>query len=483
MGEEIRIGHFTEQDFSLFADKLETETQLLKKWFAEKHFSDEHECGGCELEAWLVDEHAMPTPNNVAYLDALDNPLVVPELSKFNIELNTTPQTLQGNALRLMEQELQHTWDTCRQQAQAMQNDLVMIGILPTVRDTDLTLANMSHMVRYKALNQQVMRMREGRPLVLDIRGEEHLKSTHYDVMLESAATSFQIHVQVPLSKSTRYYNAAQIVSAPMVAACVNSPFLFGKQLWEETRIPLFERAVEVGGLGGAAFGPLHRVSFGSGYAHDSLFECFLENQQHFPVLLPRVTDNPAAQMDHLRLHNGTIWRWNRPLIGFNNDGTPHLRIEHRVVPAGPTVVDAVANMALLYGLLKMLVDADTAPEKEIDFAMARDNFYAAARRGLQAQFNWKGKNISARQLLLEELIPMAREGLQRFELDSNDIEDYLGIIEERVSTGYTGAHWQRACAQRLSNDMQSMTVEYLQQQHRGTPVHDWPYHDEIETC
>ncbi len=483
MGEEISSGHFSEEDFELYTQKLEAETRLLEKWFAEKQFSESDEVGGFELEAWLVDKQAMPAANNVAYLQALDNPLVVPELSKFNIELNTTPRLLHANALRLMQEELQQTWNCCYSQAQAMDNDLVMIGILPTVKDTDLTLSNMSRMIRYKALNKQVMRLREGRPLVLDIHGDEHLKSTHHDVMLESAATSFQIHVQVPLSKAVRYYNASQLVSGAMVAATANSPLLFGRSLWEETRIPLFERAVELGGLGAASFGPLHRVSFGSGYARDSLFECFRENQQHFPVLLPRVLDEPPERMNHLRLQNGTIWRWNRPLIGFNDDGTPHLRIEHRVVPAGPSVVDAIANTALLFGVLKTLVEADEAIESYADFASSRDNFYAAARRGLQAQFSWQGRNLSAQQLLLDELIPMARAGLQQYELASDDIQDYLGVIEARVASGYTGAHWQRGFAKMADGDMQVVTKEYLQHQHRGSAVHDWPYHEEFKVC
>ena len=187
--------------------------------------------------------------------------------------------------------------------------------------------------------------------------------------------------------------------------------------------------------------------------------------------------------MDHLRLHNGTIWRWNRPLIGFNSDGTPHLRIEHRVVPAGPTVVDAIANTAMLFGLLKMLVDAETAPEQQHDFAMARDNFYAAARKGMQANFNWQGKHISVRQLLLEQLIPLARQGLQAFEMDNDDINDYLGIIEARVASGYSGAHWQRAFASQVPGDMQALTAEYQNLQHRGMPVHDWPHHDLLKPC
>lgn len=474
MGQEINKGHFNKQDFTCFSESLAKETSLLNKWFASGGLSSRPAVGGFEMEAWLVDRQAMPTPNNVAYLEQLANPLVVPELSKFNVELNGTPQVLHGDALRRLHTELQVTWQTCTDTAQQMGNYLVMTGVLPTIAEQDLTLANMSRMTRYRALNEQVMRMRQGRPLQLDINGREHLLSTHYDVMLESAATSFQIHTQVPLDKAVRYYNAAIIASAPMVAVSANSPFLFGKNVWEETRIPLFEQAVEVGGLGGAAFGPLKRVSFGSGYARDSVMEVFTENMEHFPVLLPVAFDSPADKLDHLRLHNGTIWRWNRPLIGFDDDGTPHLRIEHRAVSAGPSIVDAIANAAMYYGLSQALAERQAPLEWELDFAVARDNFYAAAKNGLQAKLHWQNKHVSAQSLLLEELLPLAHKGLQSLEIAREDIEDYLGIIEARVQTGKTGSCWQRQRAAQLGGDLRAMTEDYLGWQQRGLPVHEW---------
>ncbi|MGD8999019.1 MAG: glutamate--cysteine ligase [Granulosicoccaceae bacterium] len=478
MGQEIETGSFTEEDFARFATKLEQESRLLQDWFESGTFSAAPLCGGFELEAWLVDQQGMPAPINTEYLAQLDDELVVPELSSFNIELNSTPRLLEGRMLARMHEELDATWQRCRDQAMAMDVDLAMIGILPTVRDEDLTLEHMSRMTRYEALNEQVMRLREGRPLLLDIRGEQHLKSTHHDVMLEAAATSFQVHLQVPAAQAYTYYNMAQVISAPMTAACANSPFLFGRRLWEETRIPLFERAVEIGGLGGAAFGPLRRVSFGSGYARGSLFEIFAENQAHFPVLLPNCFDTPPEQMNHVRLHNGTIWRWNRPLIGFDADGTPHLRIEHRVIPAGPTVIDAIANTAMVYGLITELVQSGKHAEQLVEFSYARDNFYAAARHGLQAQFYWQGKHIAARNLILDTLVPLARRGLERQALAREDIDNYLGIIEARVATQFTGAHWQRAFATRHDNDMQALTAEYLRLQHAGSPVHEWPGHE-----
>jgi hypothetical protein len=351
-----------------------------------------------------------------------------------------------------------------------------MIGILPTVRDEDLTLANMSQMTRYEALNEQVMRLRRGRPVQLDINGHEHLLSTHHDVMLEAAATSFQVHTQVPFTDAVRYYNAAMVSSAPLVALSNNSPFLFGHDLWAETRIPLFEQAVELGGLGGAVFGPMKRVSFGSGYAHDSIMECFTENCEHFPILLPVEYDSPVEELRHLRLHNGTIWRWNRPLLGFDADGTPHLRIEHRVIPAGPTIIDAFANTAFYFGLQQAFMDRSTPIEHEIEFAHARDNFYAAAKHGLQARLHWQDKHVPVQTLLLEVLLPMARSGLESLAIDRDDIDDYLGIIEARIRSGQTGSAWQRQHAQQLNGDLRAMTADYLHRQQRGLPVHEWEH-------
>jgi hypothetical protein len=350
-----------------------------------------------------------------------------------------------------------------------------MVGILPTVENEMLNLANMSSMERYRALNREVIRQRHGKPVTLDIKGEEHLHVTHRDVMLESAATSFQIHLQVAPQEAVRLFNASMIISAPMVALSANSPFLFGKNLWHETRIPLFEQAVAVGGYEGAVFGPIHRVSFGSGYVRDSLYECFVENVQHYPVMLPVDLSTAKQPLAHLRLHNGTIWRWNRPLIGFNTKGEPHLRIEHRVVPAGPTVIDAIATAAFFYGLVNAMASLPEAPEKQLAFEYARDNFYEAARFGLGAHVRWlDGKRLSIRELILKQLLPMAEEGLQQHGVASADIKDYLAIIYERVTKRQNGAEWQRAFVHKHGRDMKALLAAYIERQNAGEPVHEW---------
>ena len=355
MGQEIDAAHFSADDFAEFAERMQAETRLLEEWFRDGVFSARDRMGGYELEAWLVDDHACPAPVNDVFLRMLDDAMVVPELARFNVELNDHPQHLWGSAFSRFEASLGATWRRCARAAEDINAHLMMIGILPTVQESELCPENMSDLKRYRALNEQVLRLREGRPLELDINGVEHLRTDQHSVMLEAATTSFQLHLKVRPQRATRAFNASVIASAPMVAIAANSPYLFGHDLWHETRIPLFEQSVSVGGLAGASHGPLRRVTFGSGYVRESVLECFIENEQHYPVLLPVCYQDGLEQMAHVRLHNGTIWRWNRPLIGFDYDGIPHLRIEHRVVPAGPTVPDMIANAAFYFGLVQAL--------------------------------------------------------------------------------------------------------------------------------
>ena len=475
MGQEITSTQFKKSDFDAFARRLKQETELLADWFAGKLFENKQFVAGFELEAWLIHHNYLPSPCNEAYLARVNNPLVTPELAKFNVELNGNPQSLQQHGLRKLHDELENTWALCNDTAKQLDAQLAMIGILPTVNKKDLTLDNMSDMKRYRALNEQVLRLRKGKPLNLDIKGHQHLKTEHRDVMLESAATSLQIHLQVPVDQAMRYHNAAQILSGPMVASSANSPFLFGHQLWDETRIPLFEQAVEVGGFDGAAYGPMKRVCFGSDYVRQSLMECFTENIEHYPILLPILFDEDPSELCHLRLHNGTIWRWNRPLIGFDYDGMPHLRIENRVVPGGPTVVDVIANAAFFFGIMQTLMTTEIPPEKQLSFSAARDNFYATARHGLDAHIDWFGeKRGTARTLILDELLPMAKQGLEALEIDTADINRYLEIIRMRVETAQNGAAWQRAYVEKHGRDLAAMTNAYRQRQESGKPVHEW---------
>lgn len=475
MGQEIDSYRFTSKDFDLYRDRLRQETELLGRWFTECSLSQRGPVAGFELEAWLIDPDCHPTPINQRFLARMGAPLAAPELAQFNIELNNEPRLLMGRALSELERELAAIWAQATGVAEGLGAHLLTIGILPTLREGELDPRYMSPLKRYRALNEQVLRSRQGRPLKLDIVGRQRLRSEHSNVMLESATTSFQIHLQAPCERSHQLYNAALAVSAAMVATGANSPYLFDLDLWDETRIPLFEQSVEIGGFEGAAQGPLRRVSFGSGYVRESILECFEENLLHFPVLLPARLDEPLERLAHLRLHNGTIWRWNRPLIGFDEDGTPHVRIEHRVLPGSPSTVDAIANAALFYGLTEALCMEPPELMRGLPFAQAKDNFYQAARYGLSAQVSWFGhERINIRQLLLSELLPQARQGLARLGIETEDIDRYLGIIQGRLECGQNGCQWQRSFVARHGADMQALTAAYLARQRNGEPVHRW---------
>jgi gamma-glutamyl:cysteine ligase YbdK (ATP-grasp superfamily) len=476
MGSEIPSHHFHKNDFRAFDRRLREETDELQQWFADHEFLEGRTKGGYEIEAWIIDGDCRPISANDDIIKRCKDPHVVPELARFNLELNSEPYVLEGDALHSMYDAFSRHWQRCNEVAESLDTQLLMIGILPTVSEQDLTVENMSNWQRYRALNEQVLRLREGRPLKLDINGREHLQLSKHDVMLESAATSFQIHLKVNPDNIARVYNAARIISAPMVALSANSPYFFGKDLWDETRIPLFEQSVALRGYDDGPCGPVRRVSFGVAYVRESMFECFKENLECFPVLLPVSLEDEAEPLAHLRLHNGTIWRWNRPLIGFNERGEPHLRLEHRVVAAGPTIVDGIANAAFFYGLVTAMSRQSPPPEQLLSFDQARVNFYEAARYGLASHITWlDGKEVSIRDLLLQELLPLSRRGLNELGIDQEDIEHYLDIIKGRLDTAQNGAAWQRAYVAKHGRDMYELTLAYQDNHRAGNPVHEWP--------
>ena len=476
MGEEISAIKFSKHDFKNFNQHLQEETRLLSNYFSQNTLSSLADKAGFELEVWIVDKDSNPLPLNDSFLERLNDSLVSPELSRFNIELNGDPENLNSTALSQLQTSLEKSWQHCIEVAKSFDAALVMIGILPNITEQQLVLKNMSNMKRYHALNKQVLEQRQGKPLTLDINGIEHLKTQHHDVMLESATTSFQLHWQIPIEKSVRAYNASIIASAATVAISANSPFLFGKELWDETRIPLFEQSVEVGGFKDAAFGPTKRVSFGTGYARHSLMEVFNENLEHYPILLPVDYQEASDKLKYLRLHNGTLWRWNRPLVGFDEQtNKPHVRIEHRVISAGPTITDSIANAAFYYGLANYLTNLETPPEEEIPFSTAKDNFYNAAKTSLHSHVKWLGNYVGKMKPLIENhLISNAEEGLRQLNIAEEDINFYLTIIKQRVSSEQHGANWLRHYKEKHNCSMQQLTAAYAVQQNTGKPIHTW---------
>jgi hypothetical protein len=470
MGQEIADTRFDAEAFAEFRRRVAAETRLLGEWIGDGLLRSDVRRFGLEVEAWLIDRDCAPAPRNQAFIEALADPLVVPELALFNFELNTEPEVLGPGALERMHAALEARWQRCRDTADSMRLRPLLTGILPTVRSDHLTLRNMSPLKRYRAINDQVFRLRHGEPILLDISGREHLRHRHQDVMLESATTSLQIHVEVDAGEAARAFNVCKMLSALTVGASGNSPYLFGRELWQETRIPLFEQAVAVGGSDYSK-----RVTFGVRYARDSIMECFEANRDRYPVILPDLMDQPPEHLAHLRLHNGTIWRWNRPLIGFDAAGRPHCRIEHRVIAAGPSVLDVIANAVLFLGLFEHLMRAPRSDELRLPFGVARDNFYAAAHHGLESPVRWSdGRTHRLGDLLGAHLLTAAADGLLAAGVPRADAEPWLDILRERVTGGQTGSAWQTAWVGRHGADFAALVDAYSERQAGGRPVHEW---------
>ncbi|HEX8841362.1 MAG TPA: hypothetical protein VF757_03590, partial [Sphingomicrobium sp.] len=446
--------------------------RLLRETFAAGQCSNAGPFIGVELEVWLIDHNFFPAPHNQSFLERLGDPSVVAELSQFNIEINAPVERLQGRGLQRMHAHLSETMRRCAANAHDDVDTVIAIGTLPTLRQQDLSLEAMTPSHRYSALNREAMRLRGGMPLNIDIDcaspGADHFLACFRDVMLEAASTSFQLHLQVPPSVISRTYNASVILSAPLVAIAANSPFLFGQPLWKETRIAIFEQSLQ------QTHGP-ERVTLGDAYVGEDITELFEENSTDYPILLPIDPGDPLRRYSCLRLQNGTIWRWVRPIVGFDQDGTPHIRIEQRVLPAGPSVSDMMANAALYFGAVHMVAGALDDTEAALPFALARENFYAAARRGLDAEIHWlSGSAKRPIRDVVKEIVPLAAEGLAAQGMDDDLIDHYLDIISCRLACGRNGAEWQLAHFDR-NGDLHKLTAAYVENQRTGRPVHEWP--------
>ena len=469
MGQDIDRTHFKKIDFNHFKNRLSKETEILKQYFADNAFEDSKTVAGYELETCLTDQNGSPSPSNEKVLQEVQNPEIVAELAQYNLEVNGPPRTISANVFSQMESDISTRCLEVNKAVDSLGLKMLSIGILPTLKNDHLGLASMSKAKRYRALNEQVLRLRQGEPIHLNLAGEEKLKLDHQDVMLEAAATSFQIHLQLSPKQMPHFYNLSKIISAPMVAVSANSPYLFGKELWEESRIPLFEQAVSVGGTDYC-----RRVTFGVRYLEGSIFDVFEANQERYPILLPLMMDSPEEKLKHLNLHNGTIWRWTRPIVGFNEDGKPNLRIEHRTVPAGPTLIDQTANMAFFIGLIWELADQKDWIYR-IPHEVSQSNFYKAARYGMHTKIKWlDGNKVDLRKLCLEELIPKAKKGLAKLNINKEESENYINIIKERLKSAQTGANWQKKWIAKHGRDWNGLTLAYLEKQNTNQAVHTW---------
>jgi CBS domain-containing protein len=443
---------------------------------------------GAEQELFMVDERGQPAPIIEDVLELNTDDRIVTELTKFNIEFNMDPLQYGGDCFQQMERATDELIDEVRNLTGQLGGDVAMTGILPTAHLSDFALDYMTPRPRYFALNDALGRLRGG-PGQYQIRGIDELFLKHDSIMLEGCNTSFQTHFQVSPEEFPRYYNIAQVVAAPCLAAATNSPILFGKRLWRETRIALFQQAVDTRSSNLYLREMRPRVHFGTDWVDESVMEIFKEDISRFRVLLTTelgedplevLRDGGVPNLMALQLHNGTVYRWNRACYGIT-DGKPHLRIENRVLPSGPTVVDEIANAAFWFGLVAGLAEEYQDVSRDMDFDDARHNFIAAARDGLASQFVWlDGQKRPAHELILDTLLPLAESGLRNTDIDEADIERYLGIIQKRVESQQTGAQWQLDSVAKMKHvgsraeRLGALTRGMVERQREGAPVHEW---------
>lgn len=479
-----------------FMKSLLNELRAMEMMLDQKVFESGARRIGAEQEMFLVDQGNRPAWRALDFLERIDDDRFTHELGLFNIEANLSPQEFKGACLRLMHEEIEEVYQKAWDVAQKIDCKIALVGILPTLSRPDLSLDAMVPTPRYYALNEALLKLR-GREFQVNINGIDELITQHDNLMLEACNTSFQAHFQVDPDNFAHLYNIAQAITGPVLAASVNSPILLGKRLWQESRIAVFENSVDARSDAHTARGLKPRVHFGDHWVNESVVEIFREDIARFRVILTMDTEHDpegivrsggVPRLNALRLHNGTVYRWNRACYGISDNGKPHLRIEHRLLPSGPSVPDAVANSAFFFGLLAGLSQNITDVRDHIEFADVKANFMAAAREGLKAQQTWfNGTQLPAPDLIIKELLPLADEGLRQAGIDNEDREYYLGIIDQRVRTLRTGSRWQLESLARMKNQgslderLRSLTSSMITQQRAGRPIHEWDLADFCE--
>jgi hypothetical protein len=490
VGEEVTATVFSREDRQRYRQKVRACLDVFARMLSEARFDPERRSFGLEIELNLTDEAGDPAMINAEALEAIADTAFQTELGQFNVEINVPPRLLSGDVFVELEKAVRASLNDAEARARTVGAHMMLIGILPTVTDRHLSAESFSSGSRYKLLNQQIFSAR-GEDLQISIGGVERLHTYADTIAPEAACTSVQLHQQVEPEAFASHWNAAQAIAGVQVAVAANSPYFFGRELWRETRIALFEQATDTRPEELKAQGVRPRVWFGERWI-TSIFDLFEENVRYFPALLPVCEDEDPEEtlergdtprLAELRLHNGTIYRWNRPIYAVVRE-RPHLRVENRVLPAGPTVADICANAAFYYGLIRTLVEDDRPVWSRMSFSAAEENFHAAAREGIEARVYWPGLGeVPAAELVLRRLLPLAHQGLERAGVDAADRDRLLGIIERRCVTLRNGATWQSAVFHHLYEERQmdrrdalrEMTLRYREHMHGNEPVHTWP--------
>jgi CBS domain-containing protein/gamma-glutamyl:cysteine ligase YbdK (ATP-grasp superfamily) len=488
MGDKAVDREYDEGKMRAFTRAVLNDLHALELMLAEGHIEEDKRRIGAEQEMFLVDSSLHPSPIALEVIeDAADGRLTT-EIGRFNLEANLTPRTFSENCLGAMEAELNQILDGVRQAAARYDSSVILAGILPTIQASDLTEKNLTPLPRYHEINRVVTEL-HGDDRHIHIKGIDEIHLTLRDTFTEFCNTSFQVHLQVGASEFGQMYNWSQAIAGPVLACSVNSPILLNHRLWHESRVALFQHATDTRGPVHRERGQPPRVNFGDRWVSGSIIEMLHEDAVRFRVLLTQHLEEDSLKMVHggavphlkaWRLHNGTIWRWNRPCYGLVH-GKPGLRIEARYLPSGPSAADEMANAALFLGLMTALSAEYGDVSRLLPFEAAKTNFFNAARYGLNCQTNWlDGKSIRTSRLLTEQLIPMARQGLKAAGVDGSDIDHYLGILEDRVKAEKTGAQWMLDSIMRMDKRaklnvrMRSLAAAMKANQESGIPLHEW---------
>ncbi len=487
MGEEVENQTFTREARTRYRTKVRTCLDVFERMLGEARFDADDPATGMEIELNLVDEDEQPALCNMEVLSALGDPDFQTELGRFNLEINVAPKRLHEQGVMAFGEGVRNSLNAAERAAGDVGAHLVMVGILPTLTERHLESEVLSNNPRYQMLSNEILAAR-GEDIVLDLKGPERLRVTADSIAPEAACTSTQLHVQVSPEGFPAYWNASQAISSLQLVVGANSPYLLGQELWRETRIGLFEQATDTRAEELKAQGVRPRVWFGERWI-TSIFDLFEENVRYFPALLPVMSDeDPVAVLDsggvplldELRLHNGTIYRWNRPVYAVV-DGVPHVRVENRVLPSGPTVVDTMANAAFYFGLVRALAEQDRPVWSQMSFTAAEENFHAAAIAGIDAQVYWPGVGqVPATELVLRRLLPLAAAGLASWGVSDEETGALLGIIERRCVTGRNGASWLVDQVHRRSGEgdrhevVRRVMADYRAHMHGNEPVHTW---------
>lgn len=486
MGEHIGESNFDEQERKRFVQHLIDDIKALETMIQEGVIENDIVRIGAEQEMCLINDEYRPSPKSLEIIKDVDDPHFTTEFATYNLEANLDPLTLEKGCFTHMEQQLRNLLDKVKKTASEHDARIILTGILPTISKDELGMDYMTPIPRYFRINE-VLKAWRGDDFSVRIKGADELSLHHDSVLFEACNTSFQLHLQIPPEDFIKSYNWAQAISGPVLGVCTNSPLLLGKELWRETRIALFQQSLDTRIWTKALREEVARVGFGEYWQKDSAAEIFKRDISTHRILLTKPIQKSSLdvlkkgkipKLEALSLFNSTVYRWNRPCYGVGN-GKPHLRIENRYLPSGPTVLDEMANFAFWVGLMAGRPKKYDDMSSVMEFRVAKLNFLRAAMGGRHAIFSWMGKALTMKKMVKEELLPIAYKGLRKFNIDEKDINRLLGVIEQRANGG-TGADWQIKNFRELTKQMKldsaivQLTKAIYENQQGTTPVHEW---------